>query len=106
MKNKIYFENENEIIRNVILTALALTFLNPHVYLDTVILIGTIALNFQNKIMFGSGVVLSSFIFFFSLGYFSKYLSKFIQNKNTFFWMDVFFGILLISYGIFFIITT
>ena len=104
--NKINFEDENEIFKNVILTTLTLTFLNPHVYLDTVILIGTISLNFQNKIMFGAGVILSSFIFFYSLGYFSKFLSKFILNKNTWFWMDNFFGILLISYGIFFIVAT
>jgi L-lysine exporter family protein LysE/ArgO len=96
---------KNEIIQNVILTTLALTFLNPHVYLDTIILVGTIALNFQYKLSFGIGVVTSSFIFFFCLGYFSNYISKFIQNNKSWFWMDNIFGALMICYGLFFIIT-
>ena len=62
---EIKIKDKNEIIQNVILTTLALTFLNPHVYLDTVILVGTIALNFQYKLSFGIGVVTSSFVFFF-----------------------------------------
>ena len=103
IKNKN--KNKNEIIKNVILTTLALTFLNPHVYLDTVILVGTIALNFQSKLSFGIGVVTSSFVFFFCLGYFSNYISKFIQNHKSWFWMDNIFGALMICYGLFFIIT-
>ena len=98
-------ENKNEIIQSVILTTLALTFLNPHVYLDTVILIGTIALNFQYKLSFGIGVILASFVFFFCLGYFSKYISKFIQNNKSWFWLDNIFGTLMICYGVFFILT-
>jgi len=102
---KIKINNKKEIIQNVILTTLALTFLNPHVYLDTVILIGTIAVNFQYKLSFGLGVVISSFVFFFCLGYFSKYISKFLQNNKSWFWIDNFFGILMICYGLFFILT-
>ena len=102
---EIEIKNKNEIIQNVILTTLALTFLNPHVYLDTVILVGTIALNFQSKLSFGIGVVTSSFVFFFCLGYFSNYISKFIQNNKSWFWMDNIFGALMICYGLFFIIT-
>ena len=101
---KIKNKNKNEIIQNVILTTLALTFLNPHVYLDTVILVGTIALNFQSKLSFGIGVVTSSFVFFFCLGYFSNYISKFIQNNKSWFWMDNIFGALMICYGLFFIL--
>ena len=102
---EIKIKDKNEIIQNVILTTLALTFLNPHVYLDTVILVGTIALNFQYKLSFGIGVVTSSFVFFFCLGYFSNYISKFIQNNKSWFWMDNIFGALMICYGLFFIIT-
>ena len=102
---EIKIKDKNEIIQNVILTTLTLTFLNPHVYLDTVILIGTIALNFHYKLSFGTGVVISSFVFFFCLGYFSKFISKFIQNNKSWFWIDNIFGTLMICYGLFFIIT-
>jgi len=102
---EVKIDDKNEIIQNVILTTLTLTFLNPHVYLDTVILVGTIALNFQYKLSFGIGVVTSSFVFFFGLGYFSNYISKFIQNNKSWFWMDNIFGTLMICYGLFFIIT-
>ena len=88
---------------NVILIALAFTFLNPHVYLDTIILIGTISLNFQNKISFSLGVITSSFLFFFSLGYFSKYVSKYFNNKKNWLIIDNIFGLLMIFYGFFFI---
>jgi len=90
-------------IKNIIIVTLAFTFLNPHVYLDTIILIGTISLNFDNKFSFASGVVVSSFLFFFSLGYFLKYLSKYFKNEKGWFIIDNLFGILMISYGIFFI---
>ena len=92
-----------EKLNNIILITLTFTFLNPHVYLDTIILIGTISLNFDSKFSFAIGVIISSFLFFFTLGYFSKYLSKFFNNKKSWFIIDNLFGILMISYGIFFI---
>jgi len=98
----IEIEVNKKIINNVVIATLALTFLNPHVYLDTIVLIGSIALNFENKISFGLGVILSSFVFFFSLGYFSQFLSRFIKSKRSWFWIDSTFGLLMIVYGIFF----
>ena len=95
--------HQTEKLNNIILVTLAFTFLNPHVYLDTIILIGTISLNFESKFSFGLGVVISSFIFFFSLGYFSKYISKFFNNKKGWIIIDNLFGFLMISYGLFFI---
>jgi L-lysine exporter family protein LysE/ArgO len=92
-----------EKISNIFMITLAFTFLNPHVYLDTILLIGTISINFSNKFSFASGVIISSFIFFFSLGYYSKYLSKYFNNKKSWFVIDNLFGILMISYGFFFI---
>jgi L-lysine exporter family protein LysE/ArgO len=53
-----------------ILTCLALTWLNPHVYLDTVVLLGTVSTRFPGQqVSFAAGAVLGSFLFFFSLGY-------------------------------------
>tara|TARA_B110000196_G_scaffold65307_1_gene55078 strand:- start:720 stop:1319 length:600 start_codon:yes stop_codon:yes gene_type:complete len=95
--------HKTEKLNNTVLITLAFTFLNPHVYLDTIILIGTISLNFDSKFSFAAGVSFGSFLFFFSLGYFSKHLSKHFNNKKSWFVIDNLFGILMISYGLFFI---
>ena len=57
--------------------AAVLTFLNPHVYLDTMILIGSISQQFSgfHKITFALGAVLASFVFFFSLAYGARLLT-------------------------------
>ena len=94
---------EAENIKNIVLIALAFTFLNPHVYLDTIVLIGAISLNFESKFSFALGVIISSFLFFFSLGYFSKYLSKYFDNKKSWMRIDYTFGVLMICYGLYFI---
>ena len=100
-KYKQYHKNEK--LNNIVLITLAFTFLNPHVYLDTVILIGSISLNFEHKFSFAFGVIISSFVFFFSLGYFSKYFSIYFHKKKSWFIIDNLFGVLMIFYGIFFI---
>ncbi|HBF31897.1 LysE family transporter [Rhizobium sp.] len=57
-------------------TCLALTFLNPHVYLDTVLLIGSVSSQFPaHRLAFGLGAVTASFLFFFSLGYGARLLA-------------------------------
>ncbi|WP_336096214.1 LysE/ArgO family amino acid transporter [Roseovarius sp. CH_XMU1461] len=54
----------------VLLTCLALTWLNPHVYLDTVVLLGSISTQFDGQqTSFAAGAIAGSFLFFFSLGY-------------------------------------
>lgn len=54
---------------------LALTWLNPHVYLDTVVLLGSISTRFPGReVQFGLGAVSASFLFFFSLGYGARLL--------------------------------
>ncbi len=53
-----------------LLACLAITWLNPHVYLDTVVLLGTISTGFPGQeAIFGAGAVSGSFLFFFALGY-------------------------------------
>lgn len=58
-------------LKKTILLTLAVTLLNPHVYLDTVFVIGAAALmfSFEEKIIFASGALVASFLWFFSLGY-------------------------------------
>ncbi|MEO0423374.1 MAG: LysE/ArgO family amino acid transporter, partial [Pseudomonadota bacterium] len=55
-------------LREAMLTVLALTWLNPHVYLDTVVLIGSISSQYDSRLLFGIGATLASFAFFFALG--------------------------------------
>ena len=60
--------------RRAVLTALALTWLNPHVYLDTVLLLGSISAQYEARTIFAAGAITASFVFFFSLGYGAHYL--------------------------------
>ena len=90
-------------IKKIVITLFLITYANPHVYLDTIILIGSISTNFNSQLFFGIGAVMASFIFFFSLGYLSKYLSQYIYSAKTWFWIDLIVGILMILYGIKFI---
>ena len=67
--------------KSVILTVLALTFLNPHVYLDTVILLGSISNQFgSDKWFFVLGAMLASFIWFTAIGFGAKSASKFMSR--------------------------
>lgn len=100
IKNKEFNETS---FTKVVLTTLVITYANPHVYLDTVILLGSISVNFNNKLFFGLGAILASFVFFFSLGYFSNFLSKYIKSKKVWFYIDNIMGSLMLFYGLFFI---
>ena len=90
-------------IKKIVITLFLITYANPHVYLDTVILIGSISTNFNSQFFFGIGAVMASFIFFFALGYLSKFLSKYIYSSQTWFWIDLTVGFLMILYGVKFI---
>ena len=69
---------------NIFLKTLGFTYLNPHVYSDTVFFLGNFSKNFLliQKLYFGIGATISSFIFFFIIGYLSKFLSKYLKNKK------------------------
>ncbi|NVP56993.1 LysE/ArgO family amino acid transporter [Mycoplana rhizolycopersici] len=68
-------------LRKALLTCLALTWLNPHVYLDTVVLLGTISTRFPGlEASFAAGAVTASFLFFFSLGYGATKLRPIFAN--------------------------
>jgi len=57
-----------------VLTCLALTWLNPHVYLDTVVLLGSIAAQHDDRFIFGVGAVSASIVFFYTLGFGARLL--------------------------------
>jgi len=56
-------------------TVLAFTWLNPHVYLDTVVLIGSVSSQYPERLAFGLGATSASFVFFFGLGYGARLLA-------------------------------
>ena len=70
---------------NILFKTLGFTYLNPHVYSDTVFFLGNFSKNFiiSQKIFFGIGASIASFLFFFLIGYLSKYLSKFAKNQKV-----------------------
>ena len=69
----------------IILKTLGFTYLNAHVYSDTVFFLGNFSKNFlfDEKIYFGIGASVASFIFFFLLGYSSVYFSRYAQSDKT-----------------------
>jgi L-lysine exporter family protein LysE/ArgO len=77
-----------------------LTFANPHVYLDTVVLIGSISQQFYGdlKIAFTIGASIASFVFFFSLAYGAKLLAPIMQKPFS--WRILDFLIALIMFTI------
>ena len=70
---------------NIFIKTLGFTYLNPHVYSDTVFFLGNFSKNYllNQKIAFGIGAAIASFIFFFALGYLSNYLSKYAKSKKV-----------------------
>lgn len=71
--------------RSAALTALALTWLNPHVYLDTVILLGSIAAaqGDTGRWVFGAGAALASILWFIGLGFGARYLRGFFASPRS-----------------------
>jgi len=68
-------------VKSVVLTVLALTFLNPHVYLDTVILLGSISNQFDSdKWFFVLGAMIASFTWFTAIGFGAKSASRFMSK--------------------------
>ena len=94
-KNNINFEDENLNFKSIVIKTLGFTYLNPHVYSDTVFFLGNFSKNFliANKYFFGFGASIASFIFFFSLGYLAKYFSSNLVNSNT--WKTINFFIII-----------
>ena len=97
-KIKLSFSNINfsttkteETYKSIFLKTLGFTYLNPHVYSDTVFFLGNFSKNFTltNKIYFGLGASISSFLFFFTIGYLANFLSKYFNNKRTWFYINI-----------------
>lgn len=85
-----------ESLGRVVLTCLALTWLNPHVYLDTVVLIGSISTQFDDgKEWFAAGAMTASFVFFFSLGFGARLLKPLFARPVTWRLLDLGIGLVM-----------
>ncbi|MDC6475680.1 LysE family transporter [Candidatus Pelagibacter sp.] len=75
-------DNKTNNLSGILVKTLGFTFLNPHVYSDTVFFLGNFSksLSQLDKYYFGAGAAISSFLFFFILGYLSKYFSKYLKS--------------------------
>ena len=89
---------------DILLKTLGFTYLNPHVYSDTVFFLGNFSKNFilNQKISFGIGASIASFLFFFLIGYLSKYLSKYAQIEKVWKIINIFI-IIFMSFLTFFV---
>ena len=89
----------------IVLLTLAFTWLNPHVYLDTMLLMGSISTKFGDEnIIFGIGASLASLFFFFSLGYGARVLAPVFAKEISWKILEIFVGIimLIISFSLLF----
>ncbi len=104
--NKIIINNKNLTLesnskylslKNIVIKTLGFTYLNPHVYSDTVFFLGNFSKNFSisDKYYFGIGAALASLIFFFTLGYLSQSLSIYLQKKNVWRIINIFIVIFM-----------
>ena len=87
-------------LKKAVLVTLAITLLNPHVYIDTVVIVGGIGgtLSFEQKVQFLIGALICSFLWFFGVGYGAGLLSPYFEKRRTWQILDSITG--LIMYGI------
>ncbi len=90
-------------LKETILILLAVSFLNPHVYLDTIVLIGSIGAQFevQERPYFILGAVSASLIWFFGLCYGARGLARFFENPKSWKILDFSIGCIMWSIALF-----
>ncbi|MDO9417525.1 LysE/ArgO family amino acid transporter [Pararhizobium sp.] len=84
-------------LKPAILTCLAFTFLNPHVYLDTVLLLGSLSAAFEGneRLAYGLGACIASFVWFFGLGYGARLLAPVFAKPAAWRVLDVIIGLVM-----------
>ena len=82
-------------LATTLVTIAALTWLNPHVWLDTVVLLGAISAQWPNRMGFAFGAMTGSFAFFFSLGYGARLLAPIFARPRAWQVLDVIVGIIM-----------
>jgi len=90
-----------ESARQAVATVLAFTFLNPHVYLDTVLLIGSFSAHYPGRarLVFAMGAILASFMWFFGLGYGARLLAPLFERPGAWRVLDGLIALVMASLG-------
>jgi L-lysine exporter family protein LysE/ArgO len=90
-------EGRTERLGAALAACLAFTFLNPHVYLDTVLLIGSLSARYEGaaRIAFGAGAAAASFVWFFGLGYGAALLAPVFADRRAWRVLDILIGIVM-----------
>lgn len=83
-------------LKKVLLLCFGFTWLNPHVYLDTLVLVGMVSTGASSKLVFASGAVSASFLFFFALGYGARLLRPLFAAPKAWNVLDAVVGILML----------
>jgi L-lysine exporter family protein LysE/ArgO len=84
-------------LKAAVAACLAFTFLNPHVYLDTVVLLGSLSARFEGtgRIAYGAGAALASFVWFFGLGYGARLLQPVFARPAAWRVLDIVIGLVM-----------
>ena len=85
----------------VLLTVLALTWLNPHVYLDTVLMLGSIAATHgEERWLFAAGAVTASVLWFTALGFGARFLGRWLRTERSWRMLDGIIAVVMIALAI------
>ncbi len=90
-------EKASDSLEGVVIATLAVTFLNPHIYLDTIVLMGSISAKFpgSGRYIFGAGAITASFIWFFSLSFGGRALAPYFKKPVAWKILDTLVGIVM-----------
>ena len=102
----VEINGERKSLFSVLTSLAAVTWLNPHVYLDTMVLLGAISIQYDKlseKIIFAFFAAIASFIFFFSLGYGAKLLAPYFKSIKVWTFLDIAIAFIMyaIAFGLF-----
>ena len=105
INGKTFLISENSSVNGLVSTLsflVIITFANPHVYLDTVVLIGSVSQQFpgDTKFAYVLGASIASFVFFFSLAYGAKFLSPIMQGPIAWRFLDSFIAFVMFTLAI------
>ncbi|MFB4350119.1 LysE/ArgO family amino acid transporter [Microbacterium sp. CR_7] len=85
----------------VLLTVLALTWLNPHVYLDTVLMLGSIAATHgEDRWLFAAGAIVASILWFTALGFGARYLGRWLRTERSWRILDAIIAVVMIALAV------
>lgn len=83
-------------LKKALLLCFGFTWLNPHVYLDTLVLVGMVSTGASSKLVFASGAISASFFFFFALGYGAQLLKPLFAQPKAWNILDALVGLLML----------